>query len=240
MMAPGTYRFVHPVHGPLKLNVRSTARNITMRRLDCGIGVTLPPWVGEAEFERALDQLVPRLGPSRALPRFEPGQDLVLPFHTFHFVVADSMDPGAITATWSIAETTVAMGRGVTVDDDSTSRRVSDLLVKVAGRVSLKAMMPLVRSVEARLGIEGVEWGTMRGFTRLGKCYTGRREIKLSSALLFLPDVELVELVVCHELAHLTHADHSPAFHALCDRYLGGREKQLNSRLKRVSWPIAR
>ena len=32
--------------------------------------------------------------------------------------------------------------------------------------------------------------------------------------------------------------NHSAAFHALCNTYLGGREKQLEAQLKHFPWPI--
>ena len=55
--------------------------------------------------------------------------------------------------------------------------------------------------------------------------------------LLLLPE-HLVRYVICHELAHLKHFDHSPAFHALCDSYLGGREREYQAEMKQFRWPV--
>ena len=73
---------------------------------------------------------------------------------------------------------------------------------------------------------------------KLGHCTTGK-VIQLSRAVMMLPP-DLVDLVICHELAHLTHMDHSAAFHALCNSYLGGRERSLDKRLRSFNWPVRR
>ncbi len=54
--------------------------------------------------------------------------------------------------------------------------------------------------------------------SRWGSCNT-RREITLNNELLKLPQ-NLIEYVVVHELAHITHMNHSKAFHALVQSYL--------------------
>ncbi len=90
----------------------------------------------------------------------------------------------------------------------------------------------------ARLGVQPAGWQVGRGLRKLGHCTT-QGVIQLSRALMFLPE-DLVDLTVCHELAHLTHFDHSPAFHRLLDSYLGGREAELEARLKNFKWPILR
>jgi predicted metal-dependent hydrolase len=54
--------------------------------------------------------------------------------------------------------------------------------------------------------------------SRWGSCTIDTREIRLSSKLADFP-AWVLDYVIVHELAHLIHADHSRAFHALVDRY---------------------
>ena len=75
-----------------------------------------------------------------------------------------------------------------------------------------------------------------RGMRKLGHC-TAKKVIQLSRNLMFLPE-PLVRYIICHELAHLTHMNHSPQFHALCDRYTGGHEKELEKQLRHFHFPI--
>jgi hypothetical protein len=55
----------------------------------------------------------------------------------------------------------------------------------------------------------------------------------------FLPQ-ELRDLIILHELAHLSEMNHSPRFHALLDTYLDGREALLRNLLRNYAWPILR
>lgn len=69
--------------------------------------------------------------------------------------------------------------------------------------------------------------------TKWGSC-TGRNDISLSVFLMTLPE-HLRDFVIIHELCHTVHHNHSPRFHALVDRLVGGKEKVLNRELKTFS-----
>lgn len=69
--------------------------------------------------------------------------------------------------------------------------------------------------------------------TKWGSC-TGTNNISLSLFLMVLPE-HLRDFVIVHELCHTVHHDHSPKFHALVDRLVGGNEKALNRELKAFS-----
>lgn len=71
--------------------------------------------------------------------------------------------------------------------------------------------------------------------TKWGSC-SGRNHISLSLFLMGIPE-HLRDFVILHELCHTVHHNHSPRFHALLDRLVGGREKELNDALKRCSIP---
>ena len=66
--------------------------------------------------------------------------------------------------------------------------------------------------------------------TKWGSC-SGRNHISLSLFLMTLPE-HLRDYVIVHELCHTVHHNHSPRFHALVDRLVGGREKALNKELR--------
>lgn len=66
--------------------------------------------------------------------------------------------------------------------------------------------------------------------TKWGSC-SGRNHISLSLFLMTLPE-HLRDYVIIHELCHTVHHNHSPRFHALVDRLVGGHEKALNKELR--------
>lgn len=100
-----------------------------------------------------------------------------------------------------------------------------------------KADLPLrIERISTALGLhyEGLTIRASR--TKWGSC-TSRNTISLSLFLMLLPE-HLRDYVIVHELCHTVHHDHSPNFHALVDRCLGGREKELTRELKgyRIDW----
>lgn len=66
--------------------------------------------------------------------------------------------------------------------------------------------------------------------TKWGSC-SSTNGISLSVFLMQLPE-PLRDFVILHELCHTVHHNHSPRFHALLDRLVGGREKELNRALR--------
>ena len=70
---------------------------------------------------------------------------------------------------------------------------------------------------------------------RWGSC-SSRNGISLSLFLMTLPE-HLRDFVILHELCHTRHHNHSEAFHALLDRCVGGRERELNRELRKWTIP---
>ena len=62
-----------------------------------------------------------------------------------------------------------------------------------------------------------IRWSTTQR-QRWGSCTIGAGDIRISDRLVDVPPWVLDHVIV-HELAHLVVAEHSPAFHALVDRY---------------------
>ncbi len=72
------------------------------------------------------------------------------------------------------------------------------------------------------LELAGVAIGDPR--SRWGSC-SGRGRIRLSWRLVMAPDW-VWRAVVAHEVAHLAHMNHGPAFHALAQRLAEGRDRE--------------
>ncbi|MBR5843897.1 MAG: M48 family metallopeptidase [Bacteroidaceae bacterium] len=85
------------------------------------------------------------------------------------------------------------------------------------------------------LKIKAVRVG--RGQRVLGHC--SRTGIITISAFVLLLPQHLREYIILHELAHLTHFDHSAAFHALCNKYCQGNEATWRGELRKFVFPIS-
>ena len=124
------------------------------------------------------------------------------------------------------------------LENDAATRALSKVISLLFGRIAHRYLIPYAQSEATRLGLKPRGFEIGKGTVKLGHCTRGG-VIQLSRHLMLLPE-PLVQYVVCHELAHLTHMDHSPAFHALLDSYLDGRSAELDRQIAHVPWPILR
>lgn len=124
------------------------------------------------------------------------------------------------------------------LENDAATRALSKVISVLFGRIAHRYLIPYAQSEAARLGLKPRGFEIGKGTVKLGHCTRGG-VIQLSRHLMLLPE-PLVQYVVCHELAHLTHMDHSPAFHALLDSYLDGRSAELDRQIAHFPWPILR
>jgi len=81
---------------------------------------------------------------------------------------------------------------------------------------------PRVAGLAARNGVRPARVTWRNQSSRWGSC-SSRGSLSLNVRLLFLPP-ELVDYVLVHELAHLTHPDHSPAFWGRVEQMLPGSD----------------
>ena len=92
-----------------------------------------------------------------------------------------------------------------------------------------------IARLAAATGLKYEKFSIRASRTKWGSC-SGRNHISLSLFLMTLPE-HLRDFVILHELCHTVHHNHSPRFHALLDRLLGGHEKALNRELRAWSIP---
>lgn len=149
-----------------------------------------------------------------------------------------SARPGFVQTCWEKDTLQVQIYEGADLNDISTKEFVSDMMSQAMEIVAMMQLLPFAQEVADELGLKPAGFEIGRGMRKLGHC-TGKKVIQLSRNIMFLPE-DLVRYVICHELAHLTHMNHSPQFHALCDQYTGGKEKELEQKLRQFRWPIMR
>ena len=70
-----------------------------------------------------------------------------------------------------------------------------------------------------------VTWST-RQMQRWGSCTSAEGTIRITARLQGAPQY-VIDAVLVHELAHLLHSDHSPAFHELANRFPRQRDAEI-------------
>ena len=97
------------------------------------------------------------------------------------------------------------------------------------------ALVPKLREAAARNGFDFKGRVAIKNnASNWGSC-SSKGNINLNMRLVLLPE-RLQDYVILHELCHLRHQNHGPAFHALLDSLLGGKEKELQRELH--EWKI--
>ena len=196
-----------------------------------------PLGVTVAELQRMVDSSRERL---RNLPRpeavtFQAGQ-VIECFRCRVVIGSQNRMPGYILNHWEGDVLHLQVHENTDLADDGVKRTLSTVIARAMEVQAHAVLLPFARKVADELGLQPTGFEVGRGMRKLGHC-TAKRVIQLSRNLMFLPE-PLVRYIICHELAHLTHMNHSPQFHALCDQYCGGKEKELERQLRHFRFPI--
>ena len=196
-----------------------------------------PLGVSLADLQRMVDANREQL---RRLPRpegvtFQFGQ-VIKCFGCSVVIEPQHTHPGYILNGWEGDTLHVCPHKNASLDDDAIKRTISKVIGRAMEIQAEKVLLPFAREVADGLGLKPAGFEVGRGMRKLGHC-TAKRVIQLSRNLMFLPE-PLVRYIICHELAHLTHMNHSPEFHALCDQYCNGQEKALERQLRQFRFPI--
>lgn len=229
------YTLDHPDIGTVLVTVRRNTRSMTMRWRDGVLHMGVPPTASPHEVMQTLDRYSSRLIARKPTVRFHP--DDTLQFQGLTVAIGRQLlRPDKILAQLHGTCGTVSIGSSIDPDNDETARSVSRLICRMALRVAPECLIPRGRELARLHGVSPRGWEISRGHRKLGHC-TSTRIVSLSYILMFLPP-HLRDYIILHELAHLSEMNHSPRFHALCDRYCGGREKLLVAELRRYPWPV--
>ncbi len=208
---------------PLAIRRHSRARRLTMRLAPDGseVRITLPQW-GRTEdalaFARArtkwletqLAGIPPTLAPGPGGTVRYRGEALAIDWHPSH-----PRRP-------SLAESAVRIGGPA----ESLPPRLRRWLEGEAQRLLERDLAFYC----ARAGHQPPPLRLSRAQRRWGSC-SDRRTIRINWRLVQAPDF-VRRSVVAHEVAHMTHFDHSPAFHALLANLFEGDLKGADRWLK--------
>ena len=197
-----------------------------------------PMGASAAQLQQMLDlnrELLRRLPPPQSVS-FEFGQVMEC-FKCRVVIEPTNPRPGYLKTEWDDDNVLhVTMHESTELEDFSAKQYISDRISEAMGYIANKELLPYAREVAQELHQQPAGFEIGRGMRKLGHC-TAKKVIQLSRNLMFLPD-PLVRYIICHELAHLTHMNHSPQFHVLVNQYCNGKEKELERQLRQFHFPI--
>lgn len=234
----GIYCFEDKEFGEVLVSLRSGMRNITMRWKGKTLYINAPLLASNNDIYSTLDKFRDKLRAARVKESISYHLGQIIQCYGFTLTIVEQKQwHKHIIFEHSDENVNVKVPPGFDFANPDNTRWVSKAL-RQALDGHTEPLMELAEGVVNRVGVAPKRFEIGRGLRKLGHC-TPDGVIQLSANLLFLPE-ELIELTICHELAHLTHMNHSPQFHALVDEYLNGREKELEKKLKAFNWPVLR
>ena len=101
-------------------------------------------------------------------------------------------------------------------EGEAFSRRVENLLKRTAR----DTLVERTEAHRAALGQKPVKVSIGDPKSRWGSCSPHRRTIRYSWRVVMAPP-EVIDYLAAHEVAHLVHADHSPAYWSVVERLVG-------------------
>lgn len=225
----------------ITLRTNPRAKSIILRQTATGLFLTTPPGISDAEIARTLPKLLSRLNKKTTSPtRHYADGDVINSCFADFTVGRQSLKPDRILIMNSSADGSKIIGVGSSLDitNPEVTKAITRILIRYARTAMQLTIIPWANRLAESIHCRPTAWKTGSGLRTLGTC-SSSRIITLSPAIAFLPD-NLLRYVVFHELAHLTHMNHSHEFHALCNNYCGGLGNQWRAQLKSHRWQLIR
>ena len=227
-----------PGIGDVAVTVRRNARSMRLRWKGPMLSLTAPygqPYNEALEFLRGASDFIES---HRTPPLYSIGQRIQTQEITIDIRQSDKISQ-SIRATFPAPmEACVHVAADIDIASAPAIKGIDAVLRRIAQRYAPGILLPQARDISAMLGVEPRQWSISRGQRTLGLC-TSKGEIKLSALLVFYPS-DLRRYVICHELAHLTHMNHSGEFHALCNSYYGDSSARARAALRATKLPLIR
>lgn len=246
-----TLTIQHPVLGTVTVVERRGSRKLSARWRDGRLSVNLPAGLSVRQIEETIERHCGDFQRIKPRPRYDFGTriEIRLPLPNVYerdllIVSVESSAKVTDLMITSHKEGTahcivIAIPETIDITADDVQQRIDKCLKVLARKLAPTVLIPRAKQLAEKFGLSVERWEIAGGHNVLGTCYPTQRRIRLSYFNVFLTP-ELRDYIICHELAHLTEAGHTPKFHALCDRYCDGREKQLIRLLHNHHWAVNR
>ncbi len=238
-------KYIDPDLGPVHITVCSTSRRFVARWRADGIHITVPAHTTPEQYQRVFAELKPRLLQKR--PKTEeynqPGYRFANDLWSFVVEVSkhqrsQTIGIRRVTRTDDCRQFIICVAEDWDFAHPDSAILIRKSAEKIATYITRSHILVEARAIAAELGLSDrvKEWKVGRGQQRLG-CCSSKGVVSLSRRLAFLTP-ELRRHIITHELAHLTHLNHSSDFHALWAEYDGANHATNIRALKKFVFPV--
>lgn len=230
-----------PEFGRIIVTIKPGLKSFRAGWKDGVLNISCRPNITEYEFKSTLDALRDKIRKAHEKKHgaeFCFGQ-VIKCFDGYTITICPSDNPKQQVLGHRLnKDITISLPKDEPLDNINVKRAICKTIEHMIRDIAITSLIPLAQETAEQVGCNKVNrFLISHGKKTLGYC-TRDRNIYLSSILMLYPK-RLIRHIICHELAHIEHFDHSEAFHRLCDRYDGGREKEYIKELKTFKTAIA-
>lgn len=220
VVLPGKFR--DPDLGIVNIYVRPNSKHISSAWKGHTLCINIPKGLPADYFQQLF---IERIKPD-ALARKPQNAD-VIDSELLHIDIgrSDAVEYGAVQADYigtidNKVSYKILVHPNIDLNAPTVRQSIADITNKIMRQVVHVKVVAEAWDIARRLGLQGriTNIKATTAQTRYGSC-SARGVISLSHLLATEPYVRRVETIT-HELAHLTHMDHSEAFHTLHHQYL--------------------
>ncbi|MCM1450740.1 MAG: M48 family metallopeptidase [Clostridium sp.] len=227
-----------PEIGRVMVTVRRNARSMRLRWKGPVLSLTVPYGQSYSQAIAFVQGSRGFIDSHRPKPLYAIDQVIQAPEISIEIKSSPAMSKRVRTIFGSSNSCSILVASDLDINSPEVTKTIDSMLRRIAFHFAPDILLPQARAISEKLNVHPSYWKVSRGQRTLGLCSSARR-ICLSCLLIFYPP-SLREYVICHELAHLDHMDHSPAFHALCDSYYGGGSAAARAALRQTKLPLIR
>ena len=131
---------------------------------------------------------------------------------------------------------TLSFPADIDIKKENSQKTIINILEQFF-RIEAKKIVPeKVAFYELKFQIKSTKITIRNTKTRWGSC-SAKNSLNFSLHIMRLPE-RLIDYLVLHELAHITHKNHQKEFWSLLDEYCDGKAKELDKELKKYSTTI--
>ncbi|MBO5721223.1 MAG: DUF45 domain-containing protein [Bacteroidales bacterium] len=222
--------------GVVKIKYDTRACRIIFRVKDGVLEVTVPVSTPVKTITKCIDERrsdILQLFAKSKSNTLRVGDSLQTRCFTLHFY---SHSLSKMLFSLKNGEFNIFIPQEVDVESNTFQKLLKQNIIKVTKRVAAPYLQSRLKKLAAMNGLTYNDFSVSIARQRLGVC-SSKRKITLSAYLIFYPE-HLIDYVILHELTHLTEMNHGPRFHSLCNKYCGGRERELEREFKNFKLPL--
>lgn len=230
--------------GRINVKVTRAAKSVILRRRASGFVATAPHGISLCELREIILRLIARMpDTTEPAPHYTEGWQFPI-LDKIVEIRRQSIAPGKITISHRHDSTDIlGIGTAIPLKSPDTTAAINSIILRRAASEITSRFIPRADEFARSLGIKPSAWKTGHGIRTLGTC-SASGVITISAITALLPP-ELRRYILLHELAHLSHMNHSAAFYNELDRLLRLSHSDLDSRrlramLKQFNWSIIR